>query len=193
MSETLLDHMKRVRAEARQLFTLAEVDAAIARMARELEADYRDRNPLCLVLLNGGVVFAGRLLPLMDFPLQQDYLHATRYLGETHGGELQWRVTPTEDLRGRHVLILDDVLDEGSTLTAVVQACEQQGAASVKSAVLIDKRHERKSVPGLRADYTGLEAEDAYLFGGGMDYRDYWRNAPGIFAVPDEILRERSS
>ena len=192
MSETLLEHMQRVRVASRRLYRLEEMDAAIARLARELDADYREHNPVCLVLLNGAVIFAGRLLPLLDFPLQQDYVHATRYVGATTGGVVEWRVTPSKELSGRHVLLIDDVLDEGATLLGVMEACRRQGAASVQTAVLVDKRHERKAEPGLRADYTGLEAEDAYLFGGGMDYRDYWRNAPGIFAVPDDILREHS-
>lgn len=188
MSDTLLEHMRRVRVESHRLFDMNAVDAAVARMAAELDRDYRDHNPVCLVLLNGGVIFAGRLLPLLDFPLVQDYVHATRYEGEVNGGRLDWRMPPQSELKGRHVLVLDDVLDEGATLTAVVDVCAEQGAASVRSAVLVDKRHERKTRPALRADYTGLEAGDAYLFGCGMDYRNYWRNAPGIFAVPEELL-----
>lgn len=188
MKDTVVEQMRAVRSHSRQLFDLAEVDRAIARMADALTADYRELNPVCLVLLNGGVIFAGRLLPLLDFPLEQDYVHATRYEGKTAGGHLSWRMPPQEDLQGRHVLVLDDVLDEGATLTAVMDACEEQGAASVRSAVLVDKRHERKARANLRADYTGLDAEDAYLFGCGMDYRNYWRNAPGIFAVPEELL-----
>lgn len=188
MKDTGVEHIRAVRSRSRQLYQLAEVDQAIARMAEALTRDYGQRNPVCLVLLNGGMIFAGRLLPLLDFPLEQDYVHATRYEGKTAGGHLSWRTPPQEDLQGRHVLVLDDVLDEGATLTAVVEACEAQGAASVRTAVLVDKRHERKARPGLRADYTGLDAEDAYLFGCGMDYRSYWRNAPGIFAVPEELL-----
>lgn len=188
MTATVVEHMRTVRARSRQLYDFSEVDRAIARMADALTRDYRERNPVCLVLLNGGVIFAGRLLPLLDFPLEQDYVHATRYEGKTAGGHLSWRTPPQEDLQGRHVLVLDDVLDEGATLTAVMDACADQGAASVCSAVLVDKRHERKAIPNLRADYTGLDAEDAFLFGCGMDYHNYWRNAPGIFAVPEELL-----
>lgn len=188
MTDRLLEHMRKVRTDSRRLFDLTEVDRAVAHLADELDRDYRDCNPVCLVLLNGGVIFAGRLLPLLDFPLEQDYVHATRYEGEVNGGRLDWRMPPQSDLKDRHVLVLDDVLDEGATLTAVVDACAEQGAASVRSAVLVDKRHDRKARPGLRADYTGLDAEDAYLFGCGMDYRNYWRNAPGIFAVPGEYL-----
>lgn len=177
------EELMRVREQARQLYSLEEVDAAIDRLARELRRDYTDRDPVFLVIMNGGVVFAGRLLPKLDFPLEQDYLHATRYLAETTGGEVQWLVTPSADLAGRDVVILDDILDHGTTLVAIVEACLAQGAASVNTAVLVDKLHQRKCQPGLKATYTGLETEDAYLFGCGMDYKGYWRNAAGIFAV----------
>lgn len=177
------EHMLAVRKSARQLFSLAQLDEAIARMAAELERDLADKDPLLITVMNGGVFLAGRLLPLLDFPLEVDYLHATRYRGETSGGQIQWLATPETPLLDRHVVILDDILDVGSTLLAIIDACKAQQAASVSTAVLVDKRHDRKAVDGMRADYTGVEAEDAYLFGAGMDYRGYWRNAPGLFAL----------
>lgn len=187
MENQLQAELLRVRREARELYSLAQVDAAIKTMAAELGRDYAERDPLVITIMNGGLVLAGRLLPLLDFPLQIDYLHASRYLGKTEGGsEIQWIVTPRQSLAGRHVLILDDILDVGSTLLAIIDTCRAQGAASVATAVLVDKRHERKAAPDLRADYTALEVEDAYVFGCGMDYKHYWRNAPGIFAVREE-------
>lgn len=182
MSEVSLAHIRAVRENARCLFTLRDVEKAVDGLAAAVSRAYRQRDPLLLTVMNGGVVFAGMLLPRLDFPLQADYVHASRYRGETAGSELQWKVAPS-GVEGRHVLILDDILDVGTTLCALVEHCKQQGAASVATAVLVDKRHERKASPGLRADYTALEAGDAYLFGCGMDYREYWRNAPGIFAV----------
>lgn len=185
MSESLLEHMHRVRREARELYSMAQIDAAITRLAGELAGEYAERNPLLLTVMNGGVVLAGRLVPQLPFALEMDYLHATRYRGETQGGNIEWIVTPTTPMLDRHVIILDDILDVGSTLVAIVEACKAQGAASVATCVLVDKKHDRKAVPGLKADFTGVEAEDAYLFGCGMDYRNYWRNAPGIFAVEE--------
>lgn len=180
------EHMLAVRQNARQLYSLAELDAAIARMAAAITADLADKDPLLITVMNGGVFLAGRLLPLLDFPLEVDYLHATRYRGETSGGQIQWLATPETPLLNRNVVIVDDILDVGSTLLAIIDACHAQQAASVRTAVLVDKRHERKAAPDLRADYTGLEAEDKYLFGAGMDYKGYWRNAPGIFALEDD-------
>lgn len=180
------EHMLAVRRDARQLYSLAELDAAIARMAEAISADLADKDPLLITVMNGGVFLAGRLLPLLDFPLEVDYLHATRYRGGTEGGQMQWLATPETPLLNRHVVILDDILDVGTTLLAIIEACHAQQAASVRTAVLVDKQHDRKAAPDLRADYTGVEAEDRYLFGAGMDYKGYWRNAPGIYALGDD-------
>ena len=128
-------------------------------------------------------MFSGQLLTHLNFPLQLDYLHATRYRAETQGGTLDWLVEPSIELKNRHVVILDDILDEGHTLNAIIEFCEQQGAQKVYTAVLLDKQHERKAVEGFKADFEGLKVEDRFVFGFGMDYQGYWRNAPGIYAV----------
>ena len=133
--------------------------------------------------MNGGLIVTGLLLSKLDFPLQQDYIHATRYRGETSGGDLDWITEPRHSLSGRHVLIVDDILDEGLTLAAIVDYCRNAGAVSVDTVVLVEKIHDRKQ--GIQANYVGLKTEDRYLFGYGMDYKGYLRNAPGIFAVND--------
>lgn len=81
------------------------------------------------------------------------------------------------------MLIIDDILDEGHTLAAIVEYCRDAGAENVYTAVLLDKQHDRKAYPGMRADFTGLDVEDRYIFGYGLDYKGYWRNAAGIFAL----------
>lgn len=170
-----------VYQEADCLFDRAAVETAIAEMARQISADLAEKNPLVLAVMSGALIPAGILLPQLDFPLHIDYIHATRYRGETSGGELDWRVTPRYSLEGRVVLIIDDILDEGLTLQAIIESCRTQGAAEVRSAVLVKKLHQRNV--GIEADYVGLEVEDRYVFGYGMDYKEYLRNAPGIFAV----------
>lgn len=186
MTPELRQHLLDVRDNAKQLYSMVQIDQAIARMAAEINRNYAERDPLLLTIMNGGVVLMGKLLPLLDFPLQIDYLHATRYRGETSGAAIEWIVTPGLSLKGREVIIVDDILDVGATLLAIVDACKKQGAASVATAVLVDKVHDRKVMTGIKADYTGVEAEDAYLFGCGMDYREYWRNMPGLYAVATE-------
>ena len=148
-----------------------------------ITARLHDRNPLIYAVMNGGLVLAGRLLPRLPFPLELSYLHATRYGHALQGTLLDWRVRPTHDLRGRTILVLDDILDEGHTLAAIIDYLKAEGAREVFSAVLVHKTHARKAYTGMRADFTGLDVADRFLFGSGMDYKGYWRNAPGIYAL----------
>jgi hypoxanthine phosphoribosyltransferase len=173
----------RAREEADCLADAAAVDAALDRMATEITARLQHSNPMVYTVMNGGLILAGRLLPRLPFPLETAYLHATRYGLATQGTLLDWRVRPTQDLRNRSVLVLDDILDEGHTLAAIIEHLRQEGAREVLSAVLVHKLHDRKAVLGMRADFTGLDIADRFLFGCGMDYKGYWRNAPGIYAV----------
>ncbi len=179
--EALLAEVRKVRAEADCLFTAEQVEGALDRLAAGITADYQDQNPLVLCVMNGGLIVTAGLLQRLDFPLQSDYLHATRYRGKTRGGELHWLRESTHPLVGRAVIVVDDILDEGYTLAAIVEHCRAQGASSVASVALVEKQHTRKH--GIEADYIGLVVEDRYVFGYGMDYKDYLRNAPGIFAV----------
>ncbi|GAB4297265.1 MAG: hypoxanthine-guanine phosphoribosyltransferase [Thiohalomonadaceae bacterium] len=170
-----------VYREADCLYSRAEVDAAIAAMAGAITAQLRDSNPLVLCVMTGALIPMGQLLTHLDFPLQIDYVHATRYRGETCGGELCWLARPRHPVQDRVVLVVDDILDEGITLQAILAELRAQGARAVYSAVLVEKEHARKN--GLQADFVGLTVPDRYVFGYGMDYKDYLRNAPGIYAV----------
>lgn len=172
-----------VLREAELLYSRAEVEAALDQMAADIRQQLAGSNPLLLCVMNGGVVITGKLLPRLDFPLQLDYLHATRYRGKTRGGELNWISKPTIPLEGRVLLLVDDILDEGVTLKGILDYCRAQGAAKVLSAVLVDKRHDRRS--DMQATFAGLVVADRYVFGYGMDYKDYLRNAAGIYAVRD--------
>jgi hypoxanthine phosphoribosyltransferase len=182
MSDTV-DELNRVMAEADCLVDETRVYAAIRAMADDISEQLRETNPLLLCVMNGGLILTGQLLPLLKFPVQAEYLHATRYRQETTGGILEWKLQPDVDMNGRTIIIVDDILDEGTTLCAIADYCRAHGAADVLTAVLVDKQHGRKARPGLKADFTGLTVEDRFLFGFGMDYKGYWRNAPGIYAV----------
>ena len=175
--------MSQVLMEADCLFSPAEVEAALERMATDITVRLAERNPVTLCVMHGGLIVTGRLLPRLNFPLEAGYLHATRYGHELCGSHLDWRVRPTEDLRGRTVLLIDDILDEGTTLGAIIDYCREEGAAEVLTAVLVNKEHDRKARPDVTADFVGLVAPDRFLFGCGMDYKGYWRNASGIYAV----------
>lgn len=178
----LLAEIDQVAREADLLFDRAEVEAAFDTMAAAIAEQLADTNPLILSVMVGGIVPTGNLLKRLRFPLQLDYLHATRYRGHTRGGDLHWIKRPANALRDRTVLVVDDVLDEGITLEAIVKDCQSAGAAEVLTAVLVEKQLQ-PTARRQRAQFVGLKADNRYLFGFGMDYKAYLRNADGIYAV----------
>lgn len=180
------ENIKCVQQNALLMCSVNEVEAALDKMARAIEEKLHDKNPVILCVMIGGLIPMASLLMRLSFPLEVDYVHATRYNGSTQGGELSWVAKPKTDLTGRTVLVVDDILDAGVTLAAILDEIKQQGAAEIYSAVLVDKH--RKRVPeGLQAaDFVGLTVEDHYIFGYGMDYNNYLRNAPGIFIARPE-------
>lgn len=171
-----------VYADAECLYTRTEVEAALDRLAAAITHRLEGSNPLLLCVMTGAVVPMGCLLPRLNFPLELDYVHATRYQGDIRGGSLEWRVAPRHPLAGRSVLIVDDILDEGDTLAGIFEHCHDNGAAVVHTAVLVEKRLAHPKAHN--ADFVGLVVPDRYVFGYGMDYHAYLRNAPGIYAVP---------
>lgn len=175
------EKIKALYENSELLYTRNEVEAALDRMALAIESDLHDKNPVLICVMIGGLIPMSSLLLRLNFPLAVDYIHVTRYNGKTSGGDLTWKVKPSSNLQGRTVLIVDDILDAGVTLQAVVNEIKQLGAAHIYSAVLVDKPHQRSPEGLAHADYVGLEVDDHYIFGYGMDYEDYLRNAPGIF------------
>ena len=171
-------------SQAECLYTHEQVQQAITQMALDITRNLADRDPLVLCVMTGALIPAGHILTQLNFLLQIDYIHATRYRGETVGGRLHWIVKPTHSLRGRDVLIIDDIYDEGVTLSEIVEYCWAEGANDVQTAVLINKLHGRKQK--MNINYVGLETGDHYLFGYGMDYHGYLRNVPGIYAIKEE-------
>jgi hypoxanthine phosphoribosyltransferase len=129
----------------------------------------------------GGQYPGAQMACHMPFPMEMDYIHATRYQGKLRGKTLQWRALPAIDPRGRDILVVDDILDEGITLQEIVGWFEDAGAASVHTAVLVEK--DRKRTVPVKADIVGLRVPDRYVFGCGMDYKGYWRNLEEIYAV----------
>jgi len=176
----MLKELEQVMANAELLHGEQEVEAALDNMAAEINRQLAGSDPLMLCVMNGGIVVAGKLLTRLTMPLNIDAINASRYQNQTTGGEVAWLLKPSTPLAGRNVLIVDDVLDAGITLAAIREYCLEQGAASVYSAVLIDKL--LAAPKPIAADFVGLEVPDRYLFGYGMDYKGYLRNAAGIYA-----------
>jgi len=133
---------------------------------------------ICIVII---LLFTGQLLPQLAFPLDFDYLHVTRYGDVTTGGQLAWIVEPRASVAGRVVLVVDDILDQGVTMAAIVKRLREQGAAAVFSAVFADKDIGRAKP--VAADFVGVHLPNRYVFGYGMDVKGAWRNLPAVYAV----------
>src|SRR5689334_9330567 len=168
--------------DAERLHDRAQVESAIARIAKEIDAALVGDVPVYVSVMHGGLIFAGALALAVSTDLEFDYVHATRYRGGTQGQDLHWIKAPSAKMSGRTVLLADDILDEGYTLRAIRDYCVAQGAARVLIAVLCEKRHGR-TAPGIKADFVGVEVPDRYVFGFGMDYYEQGRNLPGIYAL----------
>ncbi len=169
-----------VLRKADRLYSTEEVEAALDRMASEIARTLAATDPILVCVMTGGVVPFGKLLPRLDFPFQIDYVHATRYGDKLHGGELHWLAGPLLDPKGKTILLIDDILDEGATLAGIEARFWAQGAHAVHKAVLVVKDRPRSR--SVMVDFAGLRVPNRYVFGYGMDYKGYLRNAPGIYA-----------
>ncbi|MEO1880018.1 MAG: hypoxanthine-guanine phosphoribosyltransferase [Methylococcales bacterium] len=174
------NEIKKIADSADLLHTETEVELAIDKMAANINKTLHDKNPLILCVMNGGLVISGKLLTRLTMPCTVDAINVSRYGKATSGGQIEWIQKPKSELKNRTVLIVDDILDEGFTLEAIIHYCQEQESSAVYSAVLVNKilPHKKPVV----ADFIGLEVENRYLFGYGMDYKGYLRNAPGIYA-----------
>lgn len=166
------------------LASRSEVQDAIARMASDINGHYGDRPVVLLIVMTGAVMPAVWLAARLQMPLRMDFVHATRYNGTTEGGEIAFRVPPRLNLAGQDVLVVEDIYDVGLTLKAIVRHCESLGARSVRSAVLVRKIHDRATT-GALPEFIGLEVEDRYIFGCGMDVHEHWRHLDEIRALED--------
>ena len=176
-----IKNIKKIESESDCLCDASQINAALDVLADKITVDLKDENPIVLCVMSGGIIPTGHLMTRLSFPLQLDYIHATRYQGETTGGKLDWIREPNISLKDRTILVVDDIFDEGITLLEITKYCKEKSATKVYSAVLVDKMHDRKI--DYKPNYVGLEIEDRYLFGFGMDYKNYLRNVFAIHAV----------
>jgi hypoxanthine phosphoribosyltransferase len=160
-----------------------EIEAAVQRLASEIHARLAEAYPLVLAVMGGAVVFAGQILPKLRFPLDFDYIHASRYGTATRGTQIEWRVTPPPAVKDRAILVLDDILDGGETMAAIRSRLLELGAKSFHCAVLVEKKLSTKKP--IKADFVGLEIADRFVFGCGMDAKGFWRNLPEIRAMKE--------
>lgn len=176
-----LNDLNEILNDADCLVDEGTLNLALDKMAAQITADLADKLPLVLCVMNGGLVPTAALIERLNFPLELDYIHATRYGMETEGAALNWLSYPQSSLKDRHILVIDDIFDQGHTLQAIIKWLEQQGTSSVHSATVINKLHDRKT--DIVPDYIGTDVADRFLFGYGMDYKGYFRNLKGIYAI----------
>ena len=176
--------VKDILASAELIHSAETVAAAVSRVAAEITEKLGDTNPLLLCVMSGGVPFSGHLMTQLEFPLEFDYLHVTRYGQDYSGGALSWRSAPWTSVKGRTVIVLDDILDEGLTLAAIVERLMELGAKACYTAVATDKLNGKKKP--LKADFVALTVPDRFVFGYGMDVRGHFRNLPAIYAMKEE-------
>lgn len=168
------------------LITEARIAAAYDKLAATLNLHYANKNPVIVVVLNGGLIPAGHLLTRLAFAHRMDYIHATRYHDNKGTNELHWKATIDTDLAGEDVLLIDDIFDEGITLKAVVESLlKDHQPRSLMTCCLLDKDHDRK-VADFKVDFVGTTVEDRYIYGCGMDYHGYLRHLPGIYALKED-------
>ena len=177
------------RRRAELIVDAQAVTRAIDRTAVRLTLELGHANPLLLCVMNGALIYCGRLLGRLHFPLELAYVHLARYGEYTQGGSLTWVARPRQSVAGRQVLVVEDVLDEGTTLEAVRDWALSEGAEKVWTTVLVRKTTPRNQ--SIDVDFAGLECPDRYLFGCGMDYRGYWRNLPAVYALPEDLENTR--
>lgn len=189
-------HYKRARdliKNAEEIFDADTVKAAVTRVAGTLNERFGNPEdeafPLVLGVMGGAVVFTGQLLTQLDFPLEFDYIHVTRYGDDDKGGQVVWKVIPRSNVEGRTIIVVDDILDEGETLAHVKQRLLDMGAAEVILAVFADK--DLKKAKPVQADIVGLTIPNRFVVGFGMDAYGYWRNLPGLWAIRQEDLTPR--
>jgi hypoxanthine phosphoribosyltransferase len=174
---------------ATQIVSPQQAEAAVRKVADVLNQRFSAPDapfPLVLGVMGGAVVFTGHLLPQLAFPLEFDYIHVSRYGDDDRGGEIVWKVIPRQNVAGRTIIVLDDILDEGATLAHVKERLLEMGAAEVILAVFADKEI-GKSKP-IRANIVGLTIPNEFVVGFGMDAHGYWRNLPGLWAIRAEDL-----
>ena len=177
-------HANEILQNSEELFSADLVQAALHRVADDINARLSYEYPLVLAVMGGAVVFAGQLLPLLNFPLDFDYVQVSRYGDARHGGAMKWKVEPGENVRGRVVLLIDDILDEGHTLAVLHERVMALGATRCLCAVFADKQH--GAAKPIHADFVGMDVPNRFVFGYGMDVQGAWRNLPAIYAVKEE-------
>ncbi len=171
------------------LFTKEDIEKATDRLAKQLTADYRDKRPLVVSVLTGAVLFTVDMLEKMDIMAQLDFIDVSTYFGGTQStGNLKLIHDLNSDVRGRDVLIMEDIVDSGHTLKFLIDLLKKRGAKSIKTASMMDKPEGRKY--DVKVDYYGVRVPNEFLVGYGLDYKGFYRNLPYIGILKPAVYQE---
>lgn len=163
-----------------------QIKTRIKELAEVLNREYADKDPIVVGVLKGVVVFYADMVREFKFPCQMDFMWISSYEGTESTGQMVVKRDVSENVEGRHVLILEDIYDTGNSLNFVYHHLVSKGAASVKICTLLDKPARRKPGITLKADYVGFEIPNAFVVGYGLDYNEYYRNLPYVGIMKPE-------
>ena len=168
------------------LLSEAQIQERIAELGKVLSEDYRDKNPIIVGVMKGVVIFYADMIRKINVPCQMDFMWVSSYEGTNSTGSIVVKRDISEDIKGRHVLILEDIFDTGNSLSFVYDHLMAKEPASLKICTLLDKPSRRKPGVTLEADYVGFTIPNAFVVGYGLDYNEYYRNLPYIGVLKPE-------
>ena len=169
----------------------AEIAQRVAEVAARISADFEGRNPLLLAVLNGSFVFAADLARQLTIPFTISFIRVSSYEGMESTGELKEVIGLSESIEGRPVIIIEDIIDSGSTLKMICEMFRERKPASIKICTLLDKPTGRKV--DLKPDYTCFTVPPAFVVGFGLDYEDYYRNLPFVGVLKPSVYQDQES
>jgi hypoxanthine phosphoribosyltransferase len=170
------------------VFSAAQIRARVARLARQISRDYAGKELRLVTVLKGGVFFVADLARRLQVPTTLDFLAIAGYGSDSPVGAVRLTKDLDESITGRHVLIVEDVVDTGLTLGYIHADLQRRGPASLRVCILFDRPHRR--LVDLPIDYTGFELPDRFLVGYGLDWRQRYRHLPYVAALTAEMLTE---
>ena len=169
----------------RILISEEEIQKKVAEMGKKISEDFRDKDPLFVGVLKGCFIFMADLMRYVDIHCSMDFMAVSSYSGTSSTGAVKINKDLSEDIEGRHVIIVEDILDSGVTLSYLKQYLMVRKPASISIATLMDKPARRKA--DVYADYSCFEIPDAFVVGYGLDYNERYRNLPYIGVLKPEI------
>ena len=172
------------------LLTEEQIQNKIKELGEILSAEYADKNPVIVGVLKGVVVFYADMIRQIKVPCQLDFMWISSYAGTNTTGKMLVRQDVTADIKGRHVLILEDIFDTGSSLDFTVKHLLSKEPASLKICTLLDKPERRKPGITLQADYVGFTIPNAFVVGYGLDYNEHYRNLPYVGILKPEVYEK---